>query len=72
MDNTENNEKKSGGLTLLVDNENVTISIDRYTELVKKEEQLDLVSRLYFTKELYAMSDTLSLLFGPKPVKKEE
>ncbi|MDF2984924.1 MAG: hypothetical protein K0R50_434 [Eubacterium sp.] len=76
MENTGNNQEEHkkglGTLEICIDHEHVTVSLERFTELVKKEEQLAIVSRVYFTKESYNMGDALSILFGPKPDKKSE
>lgn len=69
--NQEVTEKKGVGLSLLVDDENVTISIDRFTELVKKETELEVVRRIYLESGKYDVSDHLAFLFGPRPEVKE-
>jgi len=65
----ENTETKV--LELSIDG-HVTITTERFTELVKKEAQLEIVARTYFNSPSYELQNHLSLLFGPLPKPEEK
>jgi hypothetical protein len=75
----ENTERKSdemilreGALELCIDREHITITVDRFSELISKEVQLDIVKKIYFNSESYSLQDKLSFLFGPVPEKGDD
>lgn len=61
-----------GAMALCIDHDHITISVDRFTELVKKEAQLEIVSRAYFTSKSYDLQERLSIVYGPIPEPKSE
>lgn len=47
----------------------VTIEIDRFEQLVKAENMLEIIRKAYESTESYDMKSRLSLFFGPLPEK---
>jgi hypothetical protein len=63
---------REGALELCIDRDHITISVDRFTELMRKEVQLDIVQKIYLNCESYSLQDRLSFLFGPVPEKGDD
>lgn len=76
MENTERKSEerilKEGALELCIDREHITISVERFAELITKEVQLNIVRNVYFTSETYNTHDRLSFLFEPIPKKDDD
>lgn len=61
-----------GELELCIDRDHITITVDRFEELLKKEIQLDIANNIYLTARSYDTQEKLSFLFGPLPEKSDE
>lgn len=75
----ENQEKRTneameatGLLELCIDREHITITVDRFAELLKKEVQLDIARNIYLTTVSYNTQERLGYLFGPLPEKDDD
>jgi len=69
----ENKEKEATGLLeLCIDREHITITVDKFTELIQKEAALDLVRNIYFNAESYEIQKYLAVLFGPIHKRRKE
>ena len=56
-----------GELEICIDRDHITITVDRFSELLKKEIQLDIAKYIYHTARSYETQEKLSFLFGPIP-----
>lgn len=57
---------------LCIDSDHVSISIDRFTELVKAECELELIKKLWHGIESYKFDCVLTALFGSRDKKNED
>jgi len=59
--------EKVNGFEILMDNGGVTVPIQRYDELLKKEAALEMIENLYRSKmEIYDYKRYLSMIFGER------
>lgn len=64
---------REGVLELCIDRDHVTISVERFQELLKAEVKLDLLKGSYLTAKYSSdVSETAKLIFGPKPIKEDD
>lgn len=70
--NLEENTIKEGVLEVYNDFNHITISVDKFTELVEKEATLNLLKNIYFKSDGYSLRDNLSFIFGPIPKKDDD
>lgn len=52
--------------------ESVTVSGERYEQLVRAEAERDIIRNMYDTYRSYNYDDVMSLIFGPKRDKESE
>jgi len=64
--------ESTGLLELCIDRDHITITVDRFAELLTKEVKLDIVKNIYLSSKSYETQDRLSFLFGPLPEKDED
>lgn len=68
-----NNPEENGALALCIDNDHVTITIERLQELLKAEIKLDVLKQAYYTAKYSSDTEEMAkILFGPKPVQKDD
>jgi len=63
---------KEGALELCIDHDHITISVDRFSELITKEVQLGMVEQFYLQSESYELQGRLASIFGPVPKKDDD
>lgn len=64
--------ESTGLLELCIDRDHITITVDRFAELLKKEVQLDMARNIYLTTRSYDTQEKLGFLFGPLPEEGED
>lgn len=67
-----NEAVETGLLELCIDRDHITITVDRFAELLKKEVQLDIAKEIYLNTRSYETQEKLSFLFGPLPEKDDD
>lgn len=70
--NLEENTVKEGVIELCNSCNHITISVDKFTELVEKEAALNLVKNIHFNSDSYDIKRNLTFLFGPVPEKDDD
>jgi len=63
---------ETGLLELSIDRDHITITVDRFAELLKKEVQLDIAKEIYLNARSYETQEKLGFLFGPLPEKDDD
>lgn len=64
---------REGVLELCIDRDHVTISVERFQELLKAEVELGLLKGSYLTGKYSSdVGETARLIFGPKPIKEDD
>lgn len=64
--------ESTGLLELCIDRDHITITVDRFAELITKEVQLDMARNIYFSSSSYNTQEKLGFLFGPLPEEGED
>lgn len=57
---------------LCIDYDHISISVNRFEELIKKEAQIEILENIYFNHSSYSMHDKAAIIFGPIPEKSDE
>jgi hypothetical protein len=63
-------EIREGLLELCIDRDHITITVDRFQQLLKAEAELSFVRKIYHQSKSYELDDGLAIIFGAKAEKK--